>query len=131
MSATLYSLSIDAQAIPEPQIVDYCEVVTLPSNFEGKVLSVEAILVPGEHSLSLFGLTCLQLGYNRITAAILPSDWLSLRNAKKLSKILQHHHSAKVNVVGMFESDKGPYGPDGDRFQFTISEIRSVSMLSN
>jgi hypothetical protein len=43
------------EAIPEPLNVNYCEVVTLPKDYDGKVLSVDAVLVPGEHTLSLFG----------------------------------------------------------------------------
>jgi hypothetical protein len=49
-------------SIPEPQNLNYCEVVTLPKDYDGKVLSVDVILVPSEHSLSLFGADCRFFG---------------------------------------------------------------------
>ena len=83
--------------------------------------------MPGEHTLSLFGADCLRLGYDRLTEAQLPSNWLALQNGRALRRILRQHLSAKVKLIGTFESSKGRYGPDGARFQFLISRIMSVS----
>ena len=115
------------ETIPEPQIVNYCEVVTLPNDYDGKVLSVDVVLVPGEHTLSLFGADCLRLGYDRVTDAQLPNNWTTLPNGRALKGILRQHLSARVKLIGTFDSSRGPYGPDGARFQFSISRILSVS----
>jgi hypothetical protein len=115
------------KTIPQPQDVNYCEVVTLPKDYDGKVLSVDVILVPGEHTLSLFGADCLHLGYDRVTEAQLPNNWITLPNGRALSRILRRHLSAKVKLIGTFDSSRGRYGPDGARFQFSISRIISVS----
>jgi hypothetical protein len=115
------------ESIPEPQSVNYCEVVTLPKDYDDKVLSVDVVLVPGEHTLSLFGADCLHLGYDRVTEAQLPNNWTALPNGSALSRILRRHLSAKVKLIGTFDSSRGPYGPDGARFRFSISRIISVS----
>ena len=114
------------EPIPQPQDVNYCEVVTLPKDY-GKVLSVDVVLVPGEHTPSLFGADCLRLGYDRVTDAQLPNNWTTLPNGKALNEILRQHLSARVKLIGTFDSSNGPYGPDGARFQFSISRILSVS----
>jgi hypothetical protein len=115
------------EAIPEPQNVNYCEVVTLPKDYDGKVLSVDVILVPAEHTLSLFGADCLHVGHDRVTEAQLPNNWLTLPNGRALSGILRRHLSAKVKLIGTFDTSRGRYGPDGARSQFSISRIISVS----
>jgi hypothetical protein len=115
------------ETIPEPQSVNYCEVITLPKDYDGRVLSVDVVLVPGEHSLSLFGADCLHLGYDRATEAQFPNNWVALPNGKVLSRILSRHLSAKAKLIGTFDSSRGRYGPDGARFQFSISRILSVS----
>jgi hypothetical protein len=115
------------ETIPQPQNVNYCEVVTLPKDYDGKLLSVEVILVPSEQTLSLFGADCLHLGYDRVTEAHLPNNWITLPNGRALSGILRRHLPAKVKLIGTFDSSSGRYGPDGARFQFSISRIISVS----
>jgi len=115
------------ETIPGPQNVNYCEVVTLPKDYDGKVLSVDVILVPSEHALSLFGADCLHLGYDRVTEAQLPNNWIKLPNGRALSRVLRRHLSAKVKLIGTFNSSRGRYGPDGARFQFSISRIISAS----
>jgi hypothetical protein len=122
-----FSAHAVGETIPQPQNVNYCEVITLPKDYDGKVLSVEVILVPGEHTLSLFGADCLHLGYDRVTEAQLPNNWITLPNGRALSRILRRHLSAKVKLIGTFDSSSGRYGPDGARFQFSISRIISVS----
>ena len=115
----LANIADAGETIPEPQIVNYCEVVTLPNDYDGKVLSVDVVLVPGEHSLSLFGADCLHFGYGRVTEAQLPNNWTTWPNGRALSRILRRHLSAKVKLIGTFDGSQGPYGPDGARFQFS------------
>ena len=47
------------QARTEPQSINYCDVVAFPADYNGKVLSVEVILSPSEHSLALYGAACV------------------------------------------------------------------------
>lgn len=126
----LSAMSARAQAPTEPKKVNFCDVVTSPAHYNGQTLSVDVILWPGEHSLSMFGAACApKEGYDT-AETILPTGWESLPNGKKLRGILKHGRPAKVTVVGIFESSGGRYGPDAARFRFSISQINSVSKYS-
>lgn len=128
MVGLLSVVSAKGQAPEEPQRVDFCQVVAAPADYNKKVLSVEVILWPSEHSLSLYGAACVpREDYNVTTQAVLPTAWETLPNGKKLRAILKHQRPAKVQLVGTFESDGEPYGPDVARFRFSISQIISVS----
>ena len=122
-----WSAHAAGETIPEPHSVNYCEVVTLPKDYDGKVLSIDVILVPGEHVLSMFGADCQHLGYDRVTEAELPNNWITLANGRALSRILRRHLSARVKLIGTFDCSKVRYGPDGARFLFSISRIIAVS----
>src|SRR3984957_17225922 len=75
---------------PAPVAANYCEVVLSPADYNGKMLSVEGILHPGEHSLTLYGLSCPpKFGGNPSTEAVLPSMWVSLPHGKQLRKLLK------------------------------------------
>ena len=112
---------------PAPVAANYCEVVLSPADYNGKMLSVEGILHPGEHSLTLYGLSCPpKFGGNLSTEAVLPSMWVSLPNGKQLRKLLKKGKNARVKVSGTFESGRRFYGTDGAMFRFTVSEISSV-----
>lgn len=116
------------QAQAEPTSMNFCDVVTSAVRYDGQTLSVEAILLPSEHSLSIYGSACVpHEGYNVTTQAILPSAWESQPSGKRLREILKHRRSARVVVVGIFESSGGPYGPDAARFRFSITKINVVS----
>jgi hypothetical protein len=118
----------EAQSRREPQKVDFCDVVASPTNYYGQVLSVEVILWPSEHVLTLFGAECVpKEGYDVTTQAIFPANWESLPNGKKLRGILKYQRPAKVRVIGIFESREQRYGLDATRFRFSISQIDSVS----
>ena len=111
-----------------PARVNFCDVVASPAEYNQKTLLVEVILSPGDHSLSLFGSGCVpKVGFNVTTQAVLPASLDSLPHGKKLKSILNRGREARVEVVGVFESDRGPYGPDIARFRFTISQVNAVS----
>jgi hypothetical protein len=116
-----------AQTPQQPITANLCEVVASPDRYNGKVLSVEGILSPGEHSVLLYSPSCkpkesLDVGIQ----AIFPPEWVASRNGKKLHKLFNHRTNASVKLIGMFESGTGRYGPDVARFRFTIREISSV-----
>ena len=65
-------------------------------------------------------------GFDVGIQALLPPGWVSSPNGKQLHKLFSHKTNASVKLVGTFESGPGRYGPDADKFRFTISEISSV-----
>ena len=80
----LATLSTTGQAQTEPEQVNFCDVVASPTNYDGKLLSVEAILQPGFHSLFLYSSVCpSKEGFDVTTQAILPDGWESLPNKTK------------------------------------------------
>jgi hypothetical protein len=120
-----------AQSRLEPRKANYCDVVASPANYYGQVLSVEVILLPSEHALTQYGAACVpKEAYDVTTQTILPANLESLPNGKKLRGILKHQRSAKVEVVGIFESREERYGLDATRFRFSITQINSVSKLA-
>ncbi len=126
--AVLLARCAAGQTSAKPQNVNCCDVVASPADYNGKVLSIEVVLSPGEHSLVLYGDACLRKeGYDDSTQEILPDSWESLPNGKKLRAILKHGRDAKVKLVGTFESGQTRYGPDVARFRFSISQANSVS----
>jgi hypothetical protein len=127
MVATILQAAVSAQVRPEPVVANLCEVVASPADYNKKVLSIEGILFPSEHSLLLYSPSCRpKVGFATGIDAVLPTEWQSLRNGKQLRKFLHRRKRASVKLIGTFESGAYSYGPDGARFRFVISEITSV-----
>jgi len=128
MVATILQAAVSAQVRPEPvAAANLCEVVASPADYNKRVLSIEGILLPSEHSLTLYSPSCRpKVGFDVGIDAALPTEWESLRNGKKLRKVLHRGKSASVKLIGTFESGAYSYGPDGARFRFVISEISSA-----
>jgi hypothetical protein len=116
-----------AQTHQQPVTANLCEVVASPVRYNKRVLTVEGILSPSEHSLALYNPSCKpKEGFDVTIEALLPTAWVSLPNGKKLQKFLKSGKEASVRVTGTFETGDGRYGPDVARFRFVISEIASV-----
>jgi hypothetical protein len=110
-----------------PPVVGFCQVVTSPAKYDKQVLSMEGILSPGEHSLVFYNASCTpKEGSDYRILAVLPPDYDSSPNGKRLSKILRRRKDARVTLSGRFESSGGPYGPDVAPFRFSVSEIMLV-----
>jgi hypothetical protein len=125
--ALLILLGAKAQAQTGPKEVGFCDVASSPTAYDGKVLSIEVILQPSFHSLSLYNAACEpKEGFDVTTQAILPNGWESLPTGKKLRGIIKHGRPAKVRIEGTFLSSV-TRGQDGQRFRFSISKINSVS----
>ena len=125
--ATILQAAVSAQVRPEPVAANLCDVFRSPAVYDQKVLSVEGVLFPSFHSVFLISQSCRStVGLDFTTQAILPPSWESLRNGKQLRKFLHRRKSASVKLIGTFEYSGNPYGPDGARFRFVISEISSV-----
>jgi hypothetical protein len=116
-----------AQTHPEQVMVNLCEVLSLPAEYNHKVISVEGVLFPSIHSLFLFSMECNRKDNpDSTTQAVLPDSWETLPKGKELRKFLHRGKSATVKLTGTFEADPQRYGPDGARFRFVISGISSV-----
>ena len=125
LTLTMQAL-VSAHTYPKNGTVDLCEVVASADKYNRKVLSIEGVLFPSEHSLALYSPSCKpRAGFNVTIQAILPKNWESSPHGKQLRKVLRHGHSARVNATGVFETG-GFFGPDGAKFRFAIREIWSV-----
>ena len=110
-----------------PVEIDLCKLVAASSEYNGKVLTVEGVLYPGDHSLALYSPSCApKEGSDVSMQAVLPMAWESWPKSKRLRVLLNKRRPAHVKVTGLFESGADRYGPDVARFRFTITEISSV-----
>jgi hypothetical protein len=53
------ALRSEAQTSAETPVVNVCDVVASPADYNRKLLSVTVILSPSDHSLSLYGTECV------------------------------------------------------------------------
>ena len=127
MLAVILQAAASAQTRTESVAANLCEVVASPDGYNGKVLSVEGILLPGEHSVLLYSPSCKpKESFDVGIQAVFPPEWVSSPNGKQLHKLFNHRTNASVKLIGTFESGTGRYGPDAARFRFVIREISSV-----
>jgi hypothetical protein len=131
MLAIVLQTAVSVRAQQQPRAINLCDVVASPDGYNGKVLSVEGILLPGEHSVLLYSPSCKpKESFDVGIQAVFPPDWVSSPNGKQLHKLFNHRTNASVKLIGTFESGSGRYGPDVARFRFTITEISSVKKAS-
>lgn len=127
MLAIILRAAAPTHAQQQPTAINLCDVVASPSGYNQKVLTVEGILFPSEHSLALYSPSCKPTEQSDVSMqAVLPKAWESLPNGKQLRKFLSKGKPAQVKVTGTFESGADRYGPDVARFRFTITGISSV-----
>jgi hypothetical protein len=127
MLGIILQTAASAHAQQQPTAVNLCDVVASPSGYSQKVLTVEGILFPSEHSLALYSPSCKPTEQSDVSMqAVLPKAWESLPNGKQLRKLLSKGKPAHVTVTGTFESGADRYGPDVARFRFTVTGISSV-----
>jgi hypothetical protein len=130
MLTAVLQVGVSAQTQRKPPAASLCVVVASPSGYNERVLSVEGVLSPSEHSLALYSPSCKpKEGFNVTIQAVLPIAWESLPNGKQLRKLLHRGRSAAVKLTGEFESGEYSYGPDGAKFRFVIREISSVERV--
>ena len=113
---------------PRTAEVLFCDMVLHPEKYDRKVVSTEALALPGYYSLAFFDPTCRPTEKNnQSTQMVLPDAFTSTSLGKKLSKALRSKHPAKVGVSGVFYGSGGPYGPDVAKFRFVVERIDSVA----
>lgn len=110
-----------------PLSARFCDIVSSPESYDGKTLSIDAILQPSFHSLSLYDSACVsKQGFDVSTEAILSDGWDSQPIGKKLRNLIRHGQAANVRLVGTFRSSV-TRGQDGQRFRFSVSQVISAS----
>jgi hypothetical protein len=130
MLTTALQVGVSAQTRQKPPTASLCVVVASPDGYNERVLSIEGVLSPSEHSLALYSPSCKpKEGFNVTIQAVLPPGWESLPNGKQLRKLLHRGRNAGVKLTGVFESGGYSYGPDGAKFRFVIKEIASVERV--
>lgn len=119
-------LSLPGQATAAPT-VNFCDVVRSPALNDERQITTVATLSPSDHSLLMHSDACEpKSGFDVRAQAVLPAKLKSLPNGGRLESILGHGWSARVEVVGTFQSTRGPYGPDVMPFRFVITGLNSV-----
>jgi hypothetical protein len=125
--ALIFTASQLSSARQPPAEIDLCKLVAAPSEYNGKVLTVEGVLYPSDHSIALYSPACAPKEDSDLSMqAVLPEAWESWPKTKRLRTLLKERKPAHVKVTGLFEFGVDHYGPDVARFRFTISEISSV-----
>jgi hypothetical protein len=123
------SLVFPTFAVPpqEPMNVPYCDLLTGSQTYEWKSVLTTAIIGSNEHDTMVYDARCRSTSTdNRSADMEFPNDWTTSKLGKKLSTILQHHESARVNFVATFSQSAGPYGMLGARYRFTVIRLISV-----
>jgi hypothetical protein len=111
--------------------VPFCEMVSAPQKYDKMVVSTEALMSPGEHSVIFYDPGCMPTQENNVGTQIsFPKGWDSTKLGKKLSKLFRHDRTARVRAEGTFYGSGGPYGPDVARFRFVPQRITGVQEVS-
>lgn len=134
MKTILLALILAAPHLSSPQQppteIDICKLVAAPSEYNGRVLTIEGVLYPGDHSIALYSPSCApKEGFDISMQAVLPIAWESSPKGKRLRMFLSKRKPAHVKITGLFESGPDRYGPDIARFRFTITDISSVEKV--
>jgi len=110
---------------PIMPLISYCDLVKNPEKYDGKEVSVRATYRYGFEWQELFCLDC------RKTA----KTWLEFDNddtqyKASLKKFPKNQGTISAIFTGTFHSSKGPYGDGGYRFQFMVTVISDVEVVS-
>lgn len=107
--------------------VPFCELVSAPQKYDKTVVSTQALMSPGEHSVVFYDPACMPTQQNNVSTQIsFPKGWNSTKLGKKLSNLFRRDRTAIVRAEGIFYGSGGPYGPDVARFRFVPQRIAAV-----
>lgn len=131
VTATVLAIVIQAaplaQTQQQPVAVNFCDVIASPDEYNGKVLTVEGVLHPGEHVLTFYSPLCEpKEGFDVTTQAVLPTGWESSPHGKSLRKFLRNRKEARIKVTGTFEIAASHYGLESTRFRLVVSGISTL-----
>jgi hypothetical protein len=129
--ALVSCFAVAADAEDRISKVPFCEMASAPQKYDKMVVSTEALMSPGEHSVVFYDPRCMPTQENNVSTQIsFPKDWDSNKMGKKLSKLFRHDHTARVRAEGTFYGSGGPYGPDVARFRFIPERLTGVQEVS-
>jgi hypothetical protein len=107
--------------------VEFCVLVSNPSDFDQKKVLTRAIMSAGYHSVIAYDQKCMPTQKNNVSTEIeIPDSAIPKNLLKKLSKSFKHHKNAEVVFVGVFKGTGGPYGADAARFRFVVEKLIAV-----
>jgi hypothetical protein len=76
------------QTSSEPVVINLCDVVASPASYNHKLLSLEGILLPGDHSVLLYSPSCkLWLGHESIETTQIYLDANLAMKEEALAKV--------------------------------------------
>lgn len=110
-----------------PMLVDYCELLRSPAEFDGKRVTVKATYRYGFEWQELFCFPCRDIGKTWLE---IDDDLISAKSRRVLKKLPNDEGTVSAIFTGTFESSKGPFGDGGYRFRFTLDEIEQAQLVS-
>lgn|GEM_PF-5232186 len=107
--------------------VSYCDLLSLPHQYDKKIIATEALVQSSYHEVHVYDSKCRSTVADDRSASIeLPNGWNSTKLGKRLSKILRHDRMARVAFEAVFYGSGGPFGPESTRFHFVLQRLISV-----
>lgn len=121
----VFGLDIKGQSSSDAILVQYCDLIKNPEDYDGKVVTLRATYRYGFEWQEIYCLKCRNLG----------KTWLEIWDiTKKSKKILKKfpNDDGTVNAIftGIFQSSKGPFGNGGYRFRFKLKEISQAELIT-
>jgi hypothetical protein len=109
--------------------VRYCDVLSSPDTYDGKLISTKTTLVPTPHGNSALDPACPGRPERSLSAELRFGQLVSSDNRRMrcLSKLLQTHKCALVTFKGYFKGSSTAYVSTETRFAFDVATLRSVS----
>lgn len=108
-------------------VVDYCDVLKSPNDFDGKRVTLRATYRYGFEWQEIFCLQCRDRGKTWLE---IDDDAISPKSKKMLKKLPKNDGTINAIFTGKFESSKGPFGDGSYRFRFVLEEIRQAKLVS-
>lgn len=111
-----------AQAFPESNLIDFCDLVRNPDKFDGKEVTVRASFRWGFEWQEIFCLNCIDVGSTRLEIAETFTTPVTMKILKKLPK-----NNGTVNAVftGTFKNE----GSMSSRYKFYLTDISEVKVI--
>jgi hypothetical protein len=110
-----------------PSSVSLCDLLSTPQRYDNRIVATKALLQSNEHEVDVFDVDCRSTAADDLSAFIeLPTSLRSTRLGERLSKILRHDRTARVEFEAAFYGSGGPYGQEKTRFRFVLHRLISV-----
>ena len=112
-------------------VLKACELVKAPVSFDGKEVVVSGVAGNSFHQVDLWDPECTLPKHGGAMHLRFADNYqLGQPGDKKYFHLLRKEGAAGITVKGRFISSGGPFGPEGDAYEFLISSIVQVRRLS-